>query len=53
MSINKAGKPVERRVVKLASIVDFLFVEERVVMFGCCLNGIMLWRIGLNDRPSS
>jgi len=51
MGINKADQSGERRIVKLVSVTNFLLIEEGIVMFSGGLNGIVLWRVGLNDNP--
>jgi hypothetical protein len=52
MAINQTCQSGEGRIMKLAAIGDFPLIEKGIVMLGGCLNGIMLWRIGLNDNLS-
>lgn len=53
VSVEQAGQSGEGWVVELAAKGDFLIVKESIVMFGGGLNGIVLWRIGLdNGLPS-
>ena len=51
--VDQAGQSSKRWVVKLTAEGDFLIVKESIVMFGGGLDGIVLWRIGLdNGLPS-
>ena len=53
MAESEANQLQEGRVVKLEAIGNFLLVEMAIVMFYCCLNGIVLWVVGLNDSPAA
>ena len=50
MAINKPGQPGKGRIMKLASVGNFLSIKRGIIMFSCCLNGIVLWGIGLDDN---
>ena len=52
MAVSETNQTGEGGIMKLASIGNFFIIERGIVMFSCCLNGIVLWGVGLNDNPS-
>ncbi|MBA7712374.1 hypothetical protein ES703_121348 [subsurface metagenome] len=38
--------------MELAAVGNFPVIKKGVILFGCCLNSIMLRGVGLNDNLS-